>query len=87
MLRLIITGSTPWNIRNKQSKRYIESQITNAHQNNPISNEQRWGILKQVRCRTLFLLSSHSNLITDETATELAKPGHNLFEDNPTAKT
>ncbi len=77
VLRLII-GSTPWNIRNKQSKRYIESQITNTHQNNPISSEQRWGILKQVRCRTLCLLSSHSNLITGETATELAKPGHNL---------
>ena len=35
-------------------------------------------------CRTLFLLSSHSNLITDETATKAANTGHNLFEDNPT---
>lgn len=73
-----------------------DPNIVEYKKNNPISGEERWSILRQVRCRTLFLLSSDSNLITDETAEKAANTvpdgtwlrtpntGHNLFEDNPT---
>ena len=61
----------------------------------PTSPEDRWGLLKGVRCRTLFLLGGKSGLVTDDVATRAAATvpdgewvriddaGHNVFEDNP----
>jgi pimeloyl-ACP methyl ester carboxylesterase len=57
--------------------------------------EERWKLLRAVRCRTLFLLGGDSALVSDETAEKAAKTvpggewtripraGHNVFEDNP----
>ena len=63
---------------------------------NPMpTDEQRWNLLKLVKCRTQFVLGGDSALVSDETAEKAVKTvpegewvripgaGHNVFEDNP----
>lgn len=70
--------------------------IQKFRQANPMPTaEERWRLLRGVKCRTLFLLGGASGLVSDETAQKSAdtvpvgewvrvpNAGHNVFEDNP----
>lgn len=73
-----------------------DSGIIKYRDENPMpTSQERWNLLKAVRCRTLFVLGGDSALVTDEIAEKAASKvrdgewlripgaGHNVFEDNP----